>query len=334
MATVTSKGDVALTNSIIDRNITEIEDELCGSVGKRAFRNCSVLEKADFSDVQRIKEEAFRGCSSLNALILRKNSVCTFENNALADTPIANGDGYIYVPAEKVDATKGNCTYPDKVRAIEDYPEVCAPYSWVAVFKSIDNGSYKDAYKIGDTVPLDLGTEGVVNMRIVAFDADTLADGTGTAAITWAAYDRLSTAVQFHNEDVHANWSGSFLRKYLNETVKPLLPNNVRSEICAVTKKHFAYTTARTTETTDDELWVPSISEIMPSAQTLSYYEPERVLYYPNVEWSSYANGRLVRSVGELKKCNYFAGNTSAPSSTAYSQARSFVLCFCTGKSK
>lgn len=131
MATVTSKGDVALTNSIIDRSITEIEDEMCGSVGKRAFINCSVLEKADFSDVQRIKEEAFRGCSSLNALILRKNSVCAFENNTLADTPIANGDGYIYVPAEKVDATKGNCAYPDKVRAIEDYPEVCSRFGKV-----------------------------------------------------------------------------------------------------------------------------------------------------------------------------------------------------------
>lgn len=144
MATVTSKGDAALTNSIINRSITEIEDEMCGSVGKRAFINCSVLEKADFSDAQRIKEEAFRGCSSLNALILRKNSVCTFENNALADTPIANGDGYIYVLAEKVDATKGNCAYPNKVRAIEDYPEVCSRLGKVWKQSNVTSGTSAD----------------------------------------------------------------------------------------------------------------------------------------------------------------------------------------------
>ena len=277
MATVTSKGDVALTNSIIDRSITEIEDEMCGSVGKRAFINCSVLEKADFLEVQRIKEEGFKGCSALNALILRKNSACTFENNALADTPIANGDGYIYVPAEKVDATKGNCVYPDKVRAIEDYIEVCDPYSWDAVFKTIDNGTYKVFYKIGDTIPLDLGSQGVVNMQIVAFDTDDLADGTGKAAISWVAKELLTTthrvnpALITNDDGTHREGTGAIggwekceLRTYLNSTIKPLIPSKIRNHINLIAKTQQAYDVSGTkyAQNTSDEVWIPSRTEV------------------------------------------------------------------------
>lgn len=57
-------------------------------------------------------------------------------------------------------------------------------YTRDAVFASIDKGTYATDYAIGDTVPLDLGSEGLINMQIVAFDTDDLADGSGKAPIT------------------------------------------------------------------------------------------------------------------------------------------------------
>ena len=47
--------------------------------------------------------------------------------NALQNTMIANGTGYIYVPAELVETYKTTSnweTYADQIRAIEDYPEI------------------------------------------------------------------------------------------------------------------------------------------------------------------------------------------------------------------
>ena len=209
MATVKTIGDAVLANSIINKSITEIEDEMCGSVGKRAFINCSVLEKADFSDAQRIKEEAFRGCSSLNALILRKNSVCTFENNALADTPIANGDGYIYVPAEKVDATKGNCVYPDKVRAIEDYPAVCSDLGKVWTRGS---GQTWDTGKKIDDVWLLYGSSSALfantdYKKLIASASLQSSTGMGQKVMDVAYGDGLWVAVRGNN--TYGIWTSS-----------------------------------------------------------------------------------------------------------------------------
>ncbi len=55
---------------------------------------------------------------------------------------------------------------------------------WVELFTSINNGTYTTEYAIGDLIPLDLGTLGAVNMEIIAFDADDLADGSGKAPVT------------------------------------------------------------------------------------------------------------------------------------------------------
>lgn len=71
----------------------------------------------------------FAGCSVLETLILRLKGVPYKLNNvnALSNTPIANGAGYIYVPSDLVDTYKAETnwtTYADQIRAIEDYPEI------------------------------------------------------------------------------------------------------------------------------------------------------------------------------------------------------------------
>ena len=63
--------------------------------------------------------------------------------------------------------------------------------SWEDIIASVNDGTYKSKYKIGDTKSMDLGSEGVVEMQIAAFDADELADGSGTAAITWISKQLL-----------------------------------------------------------------------------------------------------------------------------------------------
>lgn len=142
--------------------------------------------------------------------------------------------------------------------------------------KAIDNGTYKDVYKIGDTVPLDLGSEGVINMQIAAFDADTLADGSGTAAISWVGKELLNTTHRMNPEragssDAYTEGTGSIggwekceLRAYLQNAVKPLFPNDVEGMIQSVKKKQRAYTAdgLSFTQTTDDDIWLLSKDEV------------------------------------------------------------------------
>lgn len=65
---------------------------------------------------------------------------------------------------------------------------------WAAVFASIDAGTYATDYAVGDMIPLDLGSEGVVNMQIAGFDVDDLADGSGKAPISWISKEVLKTS--------------------------------------------------------------------------------------------------------------------------------------------
>lgn len=297
--TVDSVGDAALTDSIIDRSITELADNVITSIRQAAFRlckaltkvnfvnvasvgtagfyECTALKKAEFHSFVDFRQNAFYGCSALEALILRSpEQLCTC-TSSFSSSKIASGTGYIYVPAALVDqykAASGWSTYADQIRAIEDYPEVCDPYSWPVVFASIDNGTYKDVYQVGDLVPLDLGSEGVVNMQIMSFDTDTLEDGSGTAPITWISKELLNTPHRM-NPSIVNNGDGTFqegtgaiggwekceMRAYLQETVKPLIPENVRSRLLSVQKKSISRSTASKEVydyITNDEVWIPS----------------------------------------------------------------------------
>ena len=103
---VTAKSD-DLAKQIIERTITRIDDESIVNIGAYAFA----------------------GCESLSVVILRSSTMATLaDTNAFESTTIASGTGYIYVPAELVDSYKADSvwsTYADKIRAIEDYPDIC-----------------------------------------------------------------------------------------------------------------------------------------------------------------------------------------------------------------
>lgn len=150
--TVDSVGDQALTDSIIDRSITELHCNISASIAQYVFRGCTALTnvnfpsvtsvalgafwqctaltKAEFASAVAFANNAFYGCSALSAVILRNTeAVSTITGTPFANSAIANGTGYIYVPSALVETYKTNwATYAAQIRAIEDYPEVCDPY--------------------------------------------------------------------------------------------------------------------------------------------------------------------------------------------------------------
>jgi hypothetical protein len=68
-------------------------------------------------------------CGKLKAVVIRKSDkVATLVvTNALSNTPVASGTGYVYVPRALVDAYKSATnwsTYAAQIRAIEDYPDI------------------------------------------------------------------------------------------------------------------------------------------------------------------------------------------------------------------
>lgn len=170
----------------------------------------------------------------------------------------------------KADAVLTNIQSNMTVYAAFDEQETITD-SWATI---LANESPSTSYSIGDTKMLDLGTEGKHLMEIVAFDEDDKADGTGKAKITWISKDLLNTThvmnatqktVDGETAYTAGGWLHSDMREYLKNTIKPLIPAEVRNGIVEVTKVQSIYTNGAKVingQTTVDDVWIPSNHEV------------------------------------------------------------------------
>lgn len=93
-----------------------------------AFYTCSKLATADFAAAVAIYTKAFYGCLKLTKLILRNPSVvCTLsKTDALSETLIKSGAGYIYVPDDLVDDYKAATnwsSFASKIKPLSELEE-------------------------------------------------------------------------------------------------------------------------------------------------------------------------------------------------------------------
>lgn len=158
--------------------------------------------------------------------------------------------------------------------------------TWEEIIQHIRLGDYSTRYNVGDTMSLNLGTEGYINVVLVAMDKDDKADGTGKAATTWITEDLLKTSHRMNPNRVDGRegtgtlggWGKCEMRTYLKQTIKPLIPQTVRDAIIEVTKYSRIYQASDATVVNDvtstDDVWIPSAREVGFSKETLgpSYY--------------------------------------------------------------
>ena len=156
--------------------------------------------------------------------------------------------------------------------------------TWELIIASVNNGTYKNKYMIGDTKSLNLGSEGVVVMQIAAFDADELADESGKmAAITWISKQMLKSDHRMNpgiKRDPADNskyktgtgsiggWEHSEMRSWLQSDIKSLIPDSIRSAIKPVKKytRSFDVTGNAVNDALSiDDLWIPSCKEVFGS---------------------------------------------------------------------
>ena len=259
-------------------SLLNIDIPVAKTIGENAFKGCSKLGRIDLQSATRIGEEAFYGCTALRSVVLANEEVvCVLDDK---DAFSNNQNRYFYVPTSLLNDYKAAnqwSTYSSSFRAIEDYPEMTPKLSWDAVSYHIDQGDYASYYAVGDLIPLDLGTEGLVSMQIAGFDVDELADNSGMAHISFISKELLKTshrmnpALVTNDDGTYQEGTGSIggwekceMRTYLQNTIKPLIPEAVRNSIVTVTKTQDAYDTAGLSyaQTTQDDVWILSSREV------------------------------------------------------------------------
>ena len=176
--------------------------------------------------------------------------------------------------------TTCNATFAEEY----DYAEIAD--SWQDILDSIDDGTYTTKYRIGNYKPLDLGTEGVINMQIVAFNLDPLANDNGYAPVTFVALHLLNTDRQINSngstfaQGFDGSWNSCDLRSYLKDTIKPMIPQAVRNRIVDVTKYQKIADVnqgyAGVSGSSVDDVWIPAHGEV---STTTGNYESQAVKY-------------------------------------------------------
>lgn len=111
-------------------SLTEVNFPSVTAVQTAVFQDCEGLVKADFGSVTNFSSAVFRRADKLETLIIRTpTQIATAASTTiLANTKIASGTGYIYVPQSLLEQYKvatNWATYANQFRAIEDYPEIC-----------------------------------------------------------------------------------------------------------------------------------------------------------------------------------------------------------------
>lgn len=281
------------------------------SIETGAFSGCSNLTSVELSGTSAvtIAASAFNGLSKLDTLIIRSTSVSTLANtNALTGTKIASSLGAIYVPANLVSMYKSATnwsTYANQIYSIEDYPVTdfsTISDSWAEIFAAEENGTYTTKYSIGDTKLLSVNGNDVY-MQIVAFDKDVLADGSGTAPITWVAKGLAMTHNMNSSSVTTDGWSASAMRTWLRDTILGTIDSTVTSKIKEVTKTYYDVTTSSTLSVTDN-IWIPSAREIFGG----SSYEDSGVDY---TSFFNSANARIKYNTTNGSAANWWLRSAS-----------------------
>lgn len=124
-------------------------------------------------------------------------SSATYSGNT-ADLVDPEGSGMpfeAWVPAPT--NIQGNTTCRATYKSAVEVKEITD--SWDTIIANIGNGTYREKYKIGNYKPLDLGSEGIVNMQIAGIDKDVLADGS-TIPTSWISKELLKTSHRMNPE--------------------------------------------------------------------------------------------------------------------------------------
>lgn len=197
-----------------------------------------------------------------NTTISSKNA---YTNNVHAIGQIAitaTADGEIKIEARN---SSSGSSY-GKLTVSVDGEALCTDYS-------------SSTYQI-NTVTVTSGQ--TINVAMDYLNISTSSNCSGQIRITGActyivtaqdSQERYQTGYE-PNTGTLGGWENSEIREYMQETVMPAIPTNIRNRLANVTKTHPAYrvktdnpaSTESFTQTTQDKVWLPSYTEMFNSS--------------------------------------------------------------------
>ena len=269
-------------NSVLNKNVKKISSEnitQSKQIQELTDKNQELVNKnQDITNKSKELTNKNQWLTNKIKLLTNKNQELTNEIKWLTNKD-QEKDKIITSLRAEIERLKANASQPSQMLSDKELVVKEITDSWEEIIKSINNGTYRYKYQIGNYKPLSFGKLGTVNMQIAAFGADELSGGKGKAPVTWVSKEIL-TKRRMNVKNAVGGWEYSEMRKFLEDEIRPLIPEKVRNAIKTVKKYTYTsdYKNGREQENgiTEDALWIPSKQEILGN---FSDYEASAVYY-------------------------------------------------------
>ena len=214
------------------------------------------------------------------------------------------------------------------------FNSVLSKNTWAQIAKASAAGKASQLWSVGDTKDITVGSE-TLTLVIMGFNHDDLASG-GKAGITFGMKNLMATTRRMNASNTNSGgFTGSEMYSWLQNTLLPTLPSDLRAVLKSVNKKTSAGSQSSTINTNSMKLFLFSEIEIFGSTtyskagegSQYSYFATaaNRIKYLSNGSGS--ANWWWERSPigsGSNAFCNV---NSSGDASNSYANAAGGV-CF------
>lgn len=140
--------------------------------------------------------------------------------------------------------------------------------SWADIAKVAAAGKAAEYWAVGNTKTITFGAavlgSTTITVKIMGFEYDDLADGSGKAPISFGMVDNFATPQPMNASNTNAGgWGSCALRTTLINTVLPALKGVIGTDVIKpVTKRTSAGSQSTTINTSTDEIWLLSEYEI------------------------------------------------------------------------
>ena len=285
-------GDQATVDGLVEHSLTELKEDGIGivetyacyhnaglqslelpgvsQIKANAFDACSNLEVVKLggegsSNSLSIAANAFNACSSLKHLIVDRPTKATLAAvSGLAGTPIASGEGAVYVPTDLLSTYKSDNVWKnffivDKTKYPLSVFDSLADYSWSTILTDPD---YATAYAVKDTKTLELTDGTKIKMDLAALDTDVKSDDSGNAKMTWICHGIPFTHRMNASNTTSGGYDESEMASYLVSDILSKFPTEVRSHIVPVKKYHRSKSPTDEILTSDLEIFLLSRHEV------------------------------------------------------------------------
>lgn len=288
-------------------------------------------KKAEYAGTKVLRKTGSYSTSETDGtLVVDSKTKNQYKTTGFTDKGLTNGTTYYYTLFPYTKKNIYTMSDKDKISGVPEieYNATFANNTWTQIANASKEGKAKTLWKIGDTKEV---ADGFI-CRIVGFDHDDLADGSGKAGITLFFYYPLQMALNNTTSQYFIVYPALSNVSSGVQQIKNVFPSELSSAVKKVTKKYNRGTSVTSVDNYNIDVFLPSASELKGTDDgTGTQYEGFKNNSYLsnwNIFWTRTGSWVIDNGSSQVKMC-YIGIDGTLQTRYRNENGPVFAPCFC-----